>query len=226
LYTATGEETGFQRIKTEYDRYEGWMDKRHGARLSMNEFEEHRRAPAALSLTLAAFAKGDESTVLVPRGGRLPWFDGQNFKLGGKRFMFEGSVVQTVRQPDLGLLEPLAESYMDCPYRWGGRSPWGLDCSGFTQVLFKLIGVHLLRDTSEQINQGELVERLDAARKGDLFFGINLDSNERHVGVILDGLTVVHASGKVRKDKLTEDGLYNFGLGRLTYRTEMIRRVL
>src|SRR2546423_7770772 len=72
-----------------------------------------------------------------------------------------------------GSIERTARMFLGRPYLWGGNSPKGLDCSGFTKLVFFLNGIELNRNASEQARQGtpiKLDQELSGVRKGDLLF--------------------------------------------------------
>ncbi len=103
----------------------------------------------------------------------------------------------------------MALSFLNAPYLWGGKTPFGVDCSGFTQSVFKMAGKKLPRDASQQVNEGEALSFLEEALPGDLAFFDNEEGNIIHVGVILGNNEIIHASGKVRIDKIDHVGIYN-----------------
>jgi cell wall-associated NlpC family hydrolase len=104
-------------------------------------------------------------------------------------------------------MDSIMYSYMNCPYMWGGRSPFGLDCSGFTQNVFMLFGKKLSRDACDQEKQGKIVDDIKNSKYGDLAFFENKDKKVTHVGIILDNNKIIHCSGRVRIDDLDNKGI-------------------
>ena len=115
---------------------------------------------------------------------------------------------------------------MNAPYLWGGKTPFGIDCSGLTQQLFKLCGYKLKRDANQQFQQGVEVANLSEAAPGDLGFFRNEKGIITHVGILLEDQDFIHASGYVRKDKLDENGIFNEELSSYTHNLAGIKRML
>jgi cell wall-associated NlpC family hydrolase len=125
----------------------------------------------------------------------------------------------------LALLENIYTPFLDTPYLWGGKSVFGIDCSGFVQQVFKMFGIKLLRDAYLQATQGSEVNNLQEAQRGDLAFFQNEDGRITHVGIILKDKQIVHASGKVRIDSIDEQGIVNSETGKRTHHLHSIKKL-
>lgn len=121
-------------------------------------------------------------------------------------------------------LDKIISVYLDTPYLWGGKSVYGIDCSGFVQQVFKLFGVKLLRDAHLQAGQGKAIASLEGAQLGDLVFFQNEAGRVMHVGIISNNNEIVHASGKVRIDIVNSEGIIDHETGKRTHRFHSIRR--
>ena len=116
--------------------------------------------------------------------------------------------------------------YLKAPYVWGGKSIFGLDCSGLVQQLYGLVGIQLPRDARQQVEHGQPVHFVVQARPGDLAFFDNAEGRIVHVGLVLEEGRILHAHGEVRIDPLDHNGIYNKDLGRYTHKLRIIRRLL
>jgi gamma-D-glutamyl-L-lysine dipeptidyl-peptidase len=123
-------------------------------------------------------------------------------------------------------LEYVYQKYLDTPYLWGGKSVFGIDCSGFVQQVFKMFGIKLLRDAYLQAEQGVLVPDLAQTKLGDLAFFKNENGRIVHVGILLENRQIVHASGNVRIDTVDENGIINSETGKRTHQLCLIRRMI
>ena len=99
----------------------------------------------------------------------------------------------------------ISTSLLGCPYLWGGKTPFGFDCSGLVQTIFKSMDIEISRDTSTQIDDEEFVEVKDNRYEiGDvIFFNIHSDSVD-HVGLYYGDNMVIHCSGVVKIESLIE----------------------
>jgi len=119
-----------------------------------------------------------------------------------------------------------AMMYLNSPYLWGGRTPFGIDCSGFSQMVYRLNGVDLPRDAHEQAEVGTTLSFVEESESGDLAFFDNNEGKIIHVGIILDSNSIIHASGKVRVDKIDQQGIFNQNSGIHTHKLRLIKKII
>jgi hypothetical protein len=193
------------RIHTHADDYGGWIDEKQIRILSANDLRHTQQPPFTCLLDLTSTAFGKTGSVLVLIGSSLPLYESRKL---------------TNRIPWHAI------KFSNTPYLWGGRSLFGMDCSGFTNVVFKLAGIKLRRDSWQQSEQGMLVNFIDQSRAGDLAFFHNEEGKIIHVGIILEGRKIIHASGKVRIDTIDHYGIYNEEQKRYTHQLRLIKRIM
>jgi len=161
----------------------------------------------------------------VPMGSTLPRFRDGKGQIGDLVYECKRSVMdRTTVKPGEAMIRSLTRQWMNAPYMWGGRTPLGVDCSGFSQVIFKMMGLDLLRDAREQQEQGMKVKQLENTQCGDLAFFQAGSGKISHVGILLSPGQIIHASGKVRLDKIDHKGIINSDTGKRTHSLATIRR--
>jgi len=213
-------------VSCAWDGYAGWVDSKQLTPLSEEEYTGYQRHQT-LSLSLVEGLMASDHFVPLTMGAVLPRYDGLRCSLGGQSYQFSGPVVTPDTQ-QLGIkwIIKIARRYLNAPYLWGGRSPFGIDCSGFTQMVFKTAGVRLFRDASQQVVQGRPIDFAEQCQSGDLAFFDNGRGHITHVGIILPECHIIHASGKVRIDKLDHFGIFNSEQNRYTHQLRIIKRLL
>lgn len=212
-------------IRIAYDNYECWIDKKQF--LPLSDVKGINDSTSAITSDLVQLAEDENGTMMsVVLGSSLPKFKNKNFILGKQNFSFEGEVIFPSSKAKNHSVSEIAKWYLNAPYLWGGRSPFGLDCSGFTQMVFKIYGIRLKRDAWQQAEQGAPLSFFEEAKEGDLAFFDNEDGRIIHVGIILADEKIIHASGKVRIDKLDHQGIYNNELKKYTHRLRVLKRNL
>ncbi len=208
------------KIKLDYDGYEGWIDTKQ-----LVKIKERDASSCAYSLELFDTIFADTKSTWVTLGAELPLYDGMISKVDQIAYRFSG---QAVKKKDLhvdgDLIEKLARRLINTPYLWGGRTPLGIDCSGFSQLIYKCVGLEILRDARDQATQGDTIDFVSAARPGDLAFFTKQTDKISHVGIILPDMQIIHASGHVRVDVLDHYGIFNKEIQEYTHRLKIIKR--
>ncbi|RXR28864.1 hydrolase Nlp/P60 [Flavobacterium piscinae] len=211
------------KIRLQYDNYEGWIDSKQCQIISDSDFNEISNSAQILNHDLVEYVTTkDNSLIPIPIGASLTFlnFDAININ----NFEFEGLKV-TGTKPKSELIKT-AYLYLNAPYLWGGKTPFGIDCSGFTQMVYKLNGYKLLRDASQQSTQGEALSFIEESEPGDLAFFDNEEGKIIHVGIIMNDNYIIHASGKVRIDRLDHLGIYNAETNRHTHKLRVIKKII
>jgi hypothetical protein len=207
------------------DSYDCWVDKKQVLLMERPGSEKGESAFVASLDGIARDMKGDETR--IPFGAVLPDYEEGSFFIGDTEYNFTGEVVMG-SETTAENLQVLADKLLNVPYLWGGRTAYGIDCSGYTQIVFRLAGISLPRDSSDQAMLGEEIEHLEESQNSDLAFFKNEKSKIMHVGIIrLDDESnrhIIHASGKVRVDALDEKGIYDRDSGTYTHNISHISR--
>jgi hypothetical protein len=137
---------------------------------------------------------------------------------------YQGSINSLSKNQFESEVMQLARSYENTPYLWGGRSQWGIDCSGFSQLIYSCFDLSLPRDAYQQAEMGQTVDFVSEIRVGDLAFFDNAEGRITHVGIMLDRDTIIHASAKVRVDRMDTEGIFNVEQNRYTHKLRIVKR--
>lgn len=209
------------KVRSLHDDYEGWM-----TRTLLTEATKEEASQPVAHVTSGLINKihlADNTIMQLPLGASLPGWAGGSGRMGELSYRIGYVKDRTSEKPSAALLTSLTEQWLHAPYCWGGRTIFGVDCSGFVQVNFKLMGIDLPRDAWQQAQRGEPVEKFKQAQTGDLAF---FDDKEEivHVGIMLGSDKIIHASGRVRIDTIDKKGIIQTDTGRRTHRLESLRR--
>ena len=213
------------RIRIYFDQYEGWMDAKQHQPIIRDYFNHINHTEFKITTDITSTLLYKKSPQVVLMGSMIPISSSELFKME-EQFAFNGEAKNVGQRRDLEFLRTISAKYLNSPYQWGGKSPFGIDCSGFTQMVFKICGYKLARDASQQVNHGNAIESLAASRPGDLAFFENDKGKISHTGILLGEHKIIHSSGKVRVDQIHENGIQHSDSKTITHRLSAIRRIM
>lgn len=213
-------------ISCTWDGYEGWVDKKQLVFITPSEFLS-LKSNSVVNMSLVEGLMASDHFMPITMGATLPGFDGLRCHLAEKSYQFSGAVITPGQvKPSGEWIAKIARRFLHAPYLWGGRSPFGIDCSGLTQMVYKIAGIPLMRDASQQVLQGHTVDFMEECTPGDLAFFDNGKGDITHVGIMLADCHIIHASGKVRIDKVDHFGIFSRDAGKYTHQLRIIRRLV
>jgi len=214
---------GWVKIKLHFDKYEGWIDEKQFHPISENEFGLLSAREMILNADLIEYISGKDNLLFpIPLGASLSFIDVP--QINTAEFSFEGLKISG-KNPKSEILKT-AFMYLNTPYLWGGKTPFGIDCSGFVQMVYKLNGHQLFRDANQQATQGEVLSFIEEAEAGDLAFFDNEEGKITHVGILMNDNYIIHAHGKVRIDRLDHLGIMNVDTKRHTHKLRVIKKII
>lgn len=210
------------KIRLQFDDYEGWIDEKQFQEISKQDFEKLSNQEYVLNGDLIEYVCNEKKIMPILLGSSVGFLDFP--EINTQNYLFEG-IKKTGINSKNNLINT-AFLYLNAPYLWGGKNPFGIDCSGFTQMVYKLNGHKLLRDARQQAKQGEPLSFIEESEPGDLAFFDNDEGNIIHVGIIMADNYIIHASGKVRIDRLDHSGIFNEKLNKHTHKLRVIKKII
>lgn len=208
----------WSKIRIAFDDYEGWIDNKQYFELEKEAYLDLNKSVPTLVADLVEFSIDKEQRLIpVPLGARIDGIDHFEHR-------FDGNHVNAKKGKSNFVTTALL--YLNAPYLWGGKTPFGIDCSGFTQMVYKLNGHKLFRDASQQVEQGESLAFIEESEPGDLAFFDNAEGTIVHVGIIMKDNYIIHAHGKVRIDRLDHGGIFNVDTRKYTHQLRVIKKIL
>ena len=218
LFKVIEQRKKWSKIRLVNDNYEGWIDNKQYIEISKEEYIQHVDKTEILSTDLVEFIEDKNQQLYpIPLGSSLKG-------LSLLQHHHDGAVIQGV-QLKSNIINT-AFLYLNAPYLWGGKTPFGIDSSGFTQMVYKLNGHQLFRDASQQAAQGEALSFIEESEVGDLAFFDNAEGTIIHVGIIIKNNYIIHAHGKVRIDRLDHSGIFNVDTKAHSHKLRVIKKII
>ncbi len=208
----------WSRIRLSYDNYEGWIDNKQYKEILEKEYKNLHQSDAIYSTDLVEFIQGNSKELYpITLGSTLNGLSLLNHSYDGHSTNSNKTKENIINTALL---------YLNTPYLLGGKTPFGIESSGFTQMVYKLNGYQLLRETVQQATQGDVLSFIEESEPGDLAFFDNNEGNIIHVGIIMKDNYIIHVHGKVRIDRLDQSGIYNTETNSHTHKLRVIKKII
>lgn len=205
------------RINIAFDSCEGWVSNNQVQKIDEELYDKHFNDTRIYSADLVEFISSDVGNLIhIPMGSILNFAYSQNLT-------FEGHTVSGMK--DKSQIVGTAALYLNTPSLWGGKTPFGIDSSGFTQMVYMLNGHSLKRNAAQQAQQGEVLSFIEESEPGDLAFFDDKEGNIIHVGIMMQDHYIIHVDGKVRIDRIDHSGIYNVDLKKHTHQLRVIKKI-
>ena len=221
---------GWSMVKLFWDGYQGWVDGKMVTPVNLRTLNKLNNKPFAVTSDIISLiaVNSEQQHLMLVAGSTLPIWRPylKEFTVNQETYKSTGEVFYGKLKNPREIIIQQALKYFNAPYLWGGRSPLGIDCSGLTQILYKMIGIPLPRDASQQVKTGTPLSFVDESAPGDLAFFDDDEGNIIHVGIIWKRNKIIHASGKLRIENVEQFGIFNLDVKRYTQKLCVIKRII
>lgn len=226
VFSIINEVEKFIKIRVHYDHYECWICKKQYLPIGKSEFTQISNSPYQCTTDLVQVISYQNNLLPIVQGSSLPHFKNGTFKVRNEVVNYDGGVTIPAK---IGTKDKIVEDalmYINAPYLWGGKSPFGIDCSGFTQIVYKINNIVIPRDAYQQAELGSGYSFVEESEAGDLAFFDNEEGRITHVGILIGKNKIIHASGKVRIDTLDHHGIYNRETNSYSHKLRIIKSLV
>ncbi len=227
-YTVIETTEEWLKIITAFDNYECWINMKQHFKIPETIFLRLQKQEQYYSSELIQIITNKKSQINFPIsfGATLPLLEKNTINIESFTFDFDGRITKSNEKKTANDIISSAYLFINAPYLWGGKSPFGIDCSGFTQLVYKVNGYKLPRDASQQVELGTPLSFVEEAEAGDLAFFDNEEGNIVHVGLLLNNEQIIHASGTVKIDKFDHYGIFSSDNKKYSHTLRVIKRIL
>lgn len=214
LFFLLSENENWLQIKSLEDDYVGYADCKHFWKIS--EITATYWKNARQRIFTPNWIESPRGKIQLPIGSFVSNLN--RFEIEQHQYSYN----ETTRIDDWVLF---AKQFLNTSYLWGGRTEYGIDCSGFSQQVMRFRKVELPRDASMQVQHGVEITFSDR-KKGDVAYFQNKNGKVTHVGILIDEKQIIHASGFVKIDELHEYGICNIETQEISHCFHSIKRYL
>ncbi len=227
-YTVLEVKNEWIKIQIDVDDYVGWIPENQFSLISdsdFTQFQENYFISSDIITTLIHLS--NNTTMLLAPGSIVINFHDGKFSFGENNYLTEGKLTQScdLKASRKEIIDN-AKKFINSPYLWGGKTPFGIDCSGLIQIVYRLSGIKLPRDTTQQVNVGEEIDHLSNSNPGDLVFFNNEREEICHVGILLNREKVIHSSGYVRIDPIDNKGIFRPESNAYSHKLMVIKKII
>lgn len=217
-------EGNWAKIHLDDDHQEGWVRTIQIELIEASQYETMIGSPKIYCNEMVTYLTDEESQLhLISLGAILPNFKSQKVTINGRVYEYDGEVTTGVLQKTA--VVNTAYKFLNAPFLFGGKTPFGIDAGGFTQMVYKICGHSLLRHADQQASQGEVLSFIEESEPGDLAFFDNEEGEIIHCGILLANNHIIHCHEKVRVDRIDQSGIYNVDSRRHTHRLRVMKQL-
>lgn len=226
MFTVLEESIKWAFIRNEIDNYNGWIDRKQFLPITEQSYTTARirsvAFPKNLITILRHSSSNEETNILF--GTSLPLNKKGMVEIDRNMWEIKGDIIHRPNKIERENIIETAKCYLNSPYLWGGKTHFGIDCSGLAQTVYNINGITLPRDAYLQAMEGETVNLIEEAQPGDLIFFDNQEGKIIHVGILGYNNTIIHSSGRVRIDPVDHYGIFNKETQSYSHKLRIIKR--